>query len=226
MPDIFVSDQKNQDNTVPIISNSPKTIDTPLEEEDNPNSQQINRPHIFSSFCKNPEGVSFQNQEANEKILLFIRKSLVTNFPWLFIALVLVLIPFIIPFLKPLIGNPLAFLPAKFQLVLLISYYLLVATYAYISFITWYFNISLVTNLRILDVDFESLVYKDVASTKLSLVQDVSYTQIGVLRNFFDYGDVLVQTAGTIDNFVFSAAPQPENVVHVIGDLIGKYDNV
>ncbi len=75
MPDIFVSDQKKPDIDVPIISDSPKTIDAPLEEDDSEKFKHSNRPHIFSSFCRNPEGISFQNQEDNEKILLFIRKS-------------------------------------------------------------------------------------------------------------------------------------------------------
>jgi hypothetical protein len=71
------------------------------------------------------------------------------------------------------------------------------------------------------DVDFSSVVYKNVSSTKLNLVQDVSFSQIGAIRTFFDYGDILVQTAGTLDNFDFTASPEPENVVHIIGDLIG-----
>lgn len=225
MPDIFVSEPEKTKKNAPIISDSPKKIDTFLVEEEK-GSLISHRPHIFSSFCKNPDDISFQNQEEGEKILLFIRRSLVTNFPWLAITLILIAVPFTFTFLSPIVGNPISFLPVNFQLILLISYYLIVATYAYVSFITWYFNIALVTNIKIIDVDFTGLVYKDVASTKLSLVQDVSYTQIGVLRNFFNYGDVLTQTAGTIDNFVFEAAPQPENIVHVIGELIGKFDNV
>jgi hypothetical protein len=91
-----------------------------------------------------------------------------------------------------------------------------------VSFITWYFNVSLVTSIRVMDVVFSNLVYKNVSATKIDLVQDVNYSQIGVFRTFFDYGDVMVQTAGTLDNFVFEAVPQPENVVHIIEDLIGK----
>ena len=101
-------------------------------------------------------------------------------------------------------------------------YYLIVATYWFINFISWYFNISLVTDKRVIDIDFSNLVYKDVAATKINLVQDVSFAQIGAIRTFFDYGDVLVQTAGTLDNFTFESAPQPENIVHIVEDLIGK----
>jgi hypothetical protein len=101
-----------------------------------------------------------------------------------------------------------------------------VATYWYINFISWYFNISLVTDKRVIDINFSNLVYKDVAATKMNLVQDVSFAQIGAIRTFFDYGDVLVQTAGTLDNFTFESAPQPENIVHIVEDLIGKHNEL
>lgn len=223
MPDIFVSEPEKTKKSAPIISDSPKKIDPLMAEDD---SHLFKRAHIFSSFSRYPHDMSFQNQEEDEQILLFIRKAFITNFPWIAITILLIAVPPILISLLPLFGNPIAFLPVGFRIILLISYYLLVTSYAYVSFITWFFNIALVTNINIVDVDFEGLVYKNVASTKLSLVQDVSYAQIGVLRNFFDYGDVLIQTAGTIDNFIFESAPQPGNIVDLIGDLLGRKKHV
>jgi hypothetical protein len=57
-------------------------------------------------------------------------------------------------------------------------------------------------------------------------VQDVSFAQVGAIRTFFDYGDVLVQTAGTLDNFIFESAPQPSNIVHITEDLIGRHNEL
>ena len=219
MPDIFVADTKKNmgdgnntpDNTQLSGSGmngkqgSSKTIST-----------GHNRVHLFSSLCKDPEDISFQNQDENEKVLLFIRKDFITNSKWIVVGAFLILAPLIFASVHFI------FLPERFSIIFLLFYYLLVAAFWYVNFITWYFNISLVTNIRVVDIEFSGLVYKDVASTKLSLVQDVSYSQIGVIRTFFDYGDILVQTAGTLDNFDFESAPQPESVVHLIGDLIGK----
>ena len=80
--------------------------------------------------------------------------------------------------------------------------------------------------MKVIEVVFASLIYKHVSATKIDLIQDVSYSQVGVGRSIFDYGDVLVQTAGTIDNFTFDAIPEPENVVHIIEDVIGKEKSV
>src|SRR6185312_13838888 len=95
-------------------------------------------------------------------------------------------------------------------------------SYMFVSFITWYFNISLITNKRILDIDFQDLVYKNIAETKMDLIQDVSETETGVLRTVFNFGDVLVQTAGTLENFNLEAVPHPDRAVEIVETLIGK----
>ena len=182
--------------------------------------------HIFSSFCQNPIGISFKDQEEDEKIILFLRRHFITNVPWIFITLILIIIPIAFTILNSKLSIiNLANFPTSFVVLLTLFYYLIVFAYAFINFITWYFNISIVTQKRVIDIDFSNLVYKNVAATTLGLVQDASYTQIGVIRSVFDYGDVLVQTAGTLDNFDFTAVPHPEKVIKIIEDLIGKGPN-
>lgn len=92
----------------------------------------------------------------------------------------------------------------------------------FMSFITWFFNTSLITTERVVDIDFSEVVYKNIAETKMDLVQDVSYTQSSVIRTLFNYGDVLVQTAGTIDNFDLQAVPNPDRAVEIVEEQIGK----
>lgn len=212
MPDIFIAEPKN-DDSAPIET-------TPLISSDE--TPPYNPVHLFSAFKKDPDGVDFSDKDTEETIILFIRRSFITNIRWIFFGSLFLIIPVLLMFALRFFPNPLPFLPHKFYLFLIAFYYLVVATYWFINFISWYFNISLVTDKRVIDINFSSLVYKDVAATKMNLVQDVSFSQIGAIRTFFDYGDVLVQTAGTLDNFIFESAPQPENIVHIVEDLIGK----
>ncbi len=184
--------------------------------------QKRNPMHVFSSFCELPESVSFQTQEDDEIILLFLRKSLITNIPWIIIALLFAIVPIGLFVFGAYFTSPFSLLPSNFLLVIFLFYYLFVATYIFINFITWYFNISIVTQDRVVDIDFSDLVYKNISETKLGLVQDVSYTQSGVVRTLFDFGDVLIQTAGTVDNFDLTAIPNPERTVQVVEGLIGK----
>ena len=186
-----------------------------------------NKIHVYllHAFFENPEGVSFEDQEPDEKILLFVRRHLNTNIHWIFITIVLALVPVFLFILKDNL-SPLLFLglPQRFIVVLTLFYYLLVVTYFFVNYITWYFNLFLITNKRIIEVNFADLVYKNVSATKLTLIQDASYKQVGVFRSFFDYGDVLLQTAGSLDNFSFEAVPKPEKVVQIVETLIGKRD--
>src|ERR1035437_2671046 len=215
MPDIFIAEPKiepTQSKPTPLISVEETSTQNPV--------------HLFSAFKKDPDGVNFSDKDADEKIILFIRRSFITNIRWIFFGSLLVIVPLFLPLTLGFFQNPLPFLPNRFYFFLSAFYYLIVATYWFINFISWYFNISLVTDRRVIDIDFSSLVYKDVAATKINLVQDVSFAQIGAVRTFFDYGDVLVQTAGTLDNFIFESAPQPSNIVHITEDLIGRHNEL
>jgi len=202
MPDIFVTKKIKQEK-----KKGEKEI-TPL-----------------SSFYKNHLGVWFQNQEEDEEIILFLRQHFITNIPWIATSIALIFVPLVLFFLFPTTNGSffgLSLFTAQFTTVFIIFYYLVVLTYAFVSFITWYYNIFIVTKKRVVDIDFSDLVYHNVALTKLNLVQDIDYTQIGFVRSLFNYGDVFIQTAGDKPNFEARAVPKPAKIAQIIEDLIGE----
>lgn len=179
------------------------------------------KPHFFSSFCRYPKGLTFENQEPDEQILLLIRQAFITNVPWITLVIIVIFIPPFIPSLLSVFFPFLSFSDAIITALILFSY-LLIAGFALLRFILWYFHAALLTTKRLIDVDVEGLLYKNVAETKIELIQDVSYTQIGSIRSLFNYGDIFVQTAGAMPNFEFVRAPKPAEIIRIIGDLIGK----
>lgn len=194
---------------------------TKREKERGGEPKKIKHPHIFYSYLENPN-ISFEEQEEGEIALLILRRHFLTNIHWMLITMLLFFIPLLfIPFSSSLSVFNFLELPVRFVLIFAIFYYLVIFTYAFVNFITWYFNVALITNKKVIDVDFSKLVYKNVAATKHSLLQDASYSQIGVLRSLFDYGDVMVQTAGSLENFEFPAVPNPERVVRIVEEQIG-----
>lgn len=90
------------------------------------------------------------------------------------------------------------------------------------EFATWYFNVFLTTNERIVDIDYKDILYHNVAETKLSNVEEVHYTKGGFFQALFNYGDVFVQTAAEFRNFEATKAPTPEKATTLIGQLLGK----
>ena len=86
MPDIFVAPNKQdgKSENTPLEKEANKPDETQnIDEESSEDSSSI---HLFSSLCKNPRDVSFQNQEEGEKVLLFIRRANITNLKWLIIG--------------------------------------------------------------------------------------------------------------------------------------------
>lgn len=203
MPDIFVNSENINKETLPTADSE--------------------RVHMFSTFCVNPIGISFVQQEPDEKILLFLRRHFITNVPWILVTSILILIP--VFFLIFTIGSQLSDalnLPVRYIVIFIIFYYLAVLSYAFVNFITWFYNVFLVTQKRIVDIDYHDIVIHNIAFTRLSLIQDVNYTQAGFIRSFFNYGNLFVQTAGAEVNFEGLSVPQPRRAAHIITDLIGR----
>lgn len=188
-------------------------------------TKKENHIHALSSFCQNPLGFSFQNQEKDEKILLFLRRHPITNISWLIPSLLLLALPLFLSIFTPLerlFFTPFI-IPKNYLTVLLIFYYLFVFNYMFISFISWFYNIGIVTQKRVVDIDYSDIVHRYISFTKLNLIEDVTYRQTGFIRSLFNFGDVFVQTAGTHSNFEFLSVPQPSYATHIIQELIGKH---
>ena len=204
MPDIFVKPENTKSET-PLSANHSYNV------------------RMLSAFCENPIGIAFAEQASDEKILLFLRRHFITNLLWILISVALLLIPMLFLIFRSefqFLGT--INLPMRFTLILLSFYYLAVFAYAFINFLSWFYNVFIVTQKRIVDIDYSNIVVHNVAFTKLSHVQDVNYNQIGFIRSLFNYGDVFVQTAGNEPSFEALSVPQPRRAAHIIGDLIGK----
>ena len=207
MTDIFIHTQKPTDRPI-----KPRTIDLP-------NS----KPGMFSSFCLKPVGVSFQNQEEEEEILLFLRPHFITNLLWVITSLFLIFIPLAVYYFTSYLNQfILISLPDKYIMLITFFYYLFVLGYILVNFMGWFYNIFIVTQIRVVDIDYSDIVYHNVAMTKLDLAQDVDFTQSGFIRSLFNYGDIILRTAGKSNIFDAFAVPNPAQATKIIEDLIGK----
>lgn len=181
-------------------------------------------PHFYSSFCYFPKNVKFINQEADEEIILLIRRRFIVNLPWILTGVLLAIIG---PILFPLVAASLPISPiSPFHQTLILSLYLLIIFgFLLTKFTLWYFHVGIVTNKRIKDIDIHGVLFKDIAETRINLIQDVKYSQIGFIPSLFNFGDVFVQTAGSEPNIEFDKAPTPSRVAKIIGDMLRDSSN-
>lgn len=216
MPDIFVSTKQNES----LYKSEDKPEEKPSTYLHDLNSEKKHKIKLLTSYCIRPE-IFFSNLNDNEEILLFLRRHFITNVPWIVQGALLMLLPVLIGIFLTALGLRTSQIPASLSFFSLLFYYLLVFEFFFLNFVNWFYNISLVTNQRVIDIDFRVLFSKHIAATKIVQIEDVSLSEVGLIRSIFDYGDVRIQTAGTAERFEFLAVPHPEDVVHIIGDLIG-----
>jgi hypothetical protein len=168
--------------------------------------------------------VNLEIQEESEEILLLVRRHIITNWRWILIALIMSVAPLFFS------GFPgISSLPDNFQLMTGVLWYLLVLAVLLEGFLNWYFDVFIITDERIIDIDFKNLIYKNITSTKLDNVEDVTYSVSGALPSLLDYGNVLIQTAGTgyaipqsgtQPSIEISSTPHPSRVAKLVNELL------
>lgn len=223
MPDLYSSNQPKPNPLQPKAE--PKAEPKPVETV-NPavtlEKQKIVRDflpsktgHSLSSLLVLPhDGIRFQTQEPEEEILMILRRHWITNIPWFFIALVLFFSPMVLTSF-PLLDS----FPWKYRIVFVIIWYLILLMFVFEKFLTWFFNMTIITDERIVDVDFINLTTKKVSDCDLDKIQDVSYTNSGAIGTIFNFGNVTVQTAAEIVEFVFEDVPHPSKVADILQRL-------
>jgi hypothetical protein len=172
---------------------------------------------VFAAFSAFPRDVTFADEQEGENIILLLRAHIITNVPWILVSLVLLVLPLIV---FPLIGAAGLPLGVGRGLILFLLWYLVTFTYAFLSFLYWYFNVYIVTDERVVDVDWYAVLYHKVSSAQIAHIEDVSASQGGFFASVFDYGNIQIQTAAEQENFEFVNVPHPQLVAKEIQKLM------
>lgn len=177
---------------------------------------------MFSAYLENPQRCRFEGQDLDEKIILLLRAHPITNIFWIIPAILIFLLPFILPEITSFFGINLAVIPDHFLLAFLVINYLLVLVIVFEGFLSWYFNVSILTNKKIVDLDFHSILSKNVDLAPLNGIQEASGHVAGLLGIIFHFGPVMVQTAGAKVSIDLIDVPVPERVADIIMDEVQK----
>lgn len=105
-------------------------------------------------------------------------------------------------------------LSLKWYIILhLIIFFLFVLVVTYISLIYWLDRL-IVTNLRVLYIDYKYLTVRDDSSILLDEITDIQTHEKGLLSYFwvFDYGVFAMDTASSYVALTFTEAPNPEGI--------------
>lgn len=196
MPDVYIDSKPEKKKE--------KVEETPQKRNHNP----------LSSYCYLPRGINFINMEKDEKVILLTRRHFLTNVGWLLLVIAMLFAPLILNYF-PLLN----FLPANFQVIATLFWYLLTLAIFLQGFLTWFYSVNIVTDRRVVDVDFENLIYRKITDAKIGNIEDVTVAMGSVVRTIFNFGDVFIQTAAEIPEVEFLAVPFPDRIVKLLSEL-------
>ncbi len=162
----------------------------------------------------NPQRVKFASQEKDEEVLLLIRRHPITNLPWI---LTFVLMIFALPAARHF--QWLAPLPSNFQMVVAFAWLALALAIFWGGFLSWFFNVNIVSSKRVVDIDFYNLIYREVTDAEVEKIQDVTHKMGGIFGIIFNFGDVMIQTAGTKPEIEFLKVPRPAQIAAVLRQI-------
>lgn len=89
-------------------------------------------------------------------------------------------------------------------------------------FSLWYYDYFIITNRRVVDFTRKPFIYETRNETQLSRVQDVLVVFPNPVCLLFNFGNVLVQTAGMAGQLTFRYAARPHQVQARLLDLVGQ----
>lgn len=167
---------------------------------------------FLHSFCIRPD-ITFENQGKDEEVVLMLRAHPITQLPWIINVIIL----FILLFVANLVfftylGSLQAFFINFFLIIFIFSY-------AWLNILVYLFNVGILTNIKVVDIDFSAVIYKETTEARLDKIEDVTSKAAGYFESLFNYGDVFVQTAGTEANIEFQKVPRPAEIVNFINEL-------
>ncbi|NJL97023.1 PH domain-containing protein [Candidatus Gracilibacteria bacterium] len=110
---------------------------------------------------------------------------------------------------------------------------ILLLTVFVLIFHNYYLSLQIVTTERVIDIDQKGLFTREVNDMPLSNIEDISYKQSGVFGTLFNFGNVILQTAGTgsggdtsvedkVNGFIFNNIPSPSETCDTITKLYHK----
>ncbi len=168
----------------------------------------------LSSFSFIPDSVKFINEDPEEKVLLLLRKHAITNLSWIFVSFLMIILPF---FAQVFI--PSGFLTHEFQLIIFLIWYLIILAFSLEKFLSWFFHVNIITDERIIEVDFVNLFYREITDANIDQIQDVTVEMGGAIDTFFRFGNVVIQTAAEIPKITFESVPNPDKVARILREL-------
>jgi len=179
---------------------------------------------MFSRKRKNteteatPKGVlfdftekKFPGQQDDEKVFYFVRRHWITIVPRIIFDIILITIIVLITIflVYPSFADIEAF-SELFVIFAIVSAITVIFHIMFVSLLNYFLDIIIVTNNRIVDMDYTVLFRRNQFTLSYNQIQDIQVEQSGILRVILNYGDIIIDNASTEGKFKLCFIPRPK----------------
>lgn len=169
---------------------------------------------------------NFKGQQKNEIVLCFCRKHWIVLLPRIILFVVLLLLPFIMLFGMEVLKSggrfidPLIYRIFALVVIIAVTYYL---HRCFISFLNYYLQIVIITNLRVVYLDQTLYFHRNRDSLDLHEIQDVVLHQDGIIKTLLNYGEITITLSSAHASKTFTCIPNPEYYFRKINKTKREY---
>jgi uncharacterized membrane protein YdbT with pleckstrin-like domain len=160
--------------------------------------------------------------EANEHVILIARRhwfrpvlQTIALFFSLLIPLLITSVAFAAPDLAAELGNV-----GILSVIFMLFWFFLIWNIAFIIWTNHFLDVVVITNMHIIDIEQIGLWHREISTLNLEKIQDISSKTEGLIASLLQYGDLEIQTAGSMTNFIVKSVQQPDLIRQKINEQI------
>ncbi len=160
-------------------------------------------------------------KKPHEQVVHVLRRHPFTFLPFIFLFLLLLIIPIVLYFLISLPFPTFFNGPAIYPISVLAGsiFYLSSCLFFFGHFIMYYLDVWIITTERMIDIEQFGLFSRSISELELFQIQDVTTDIHGMIPTFFNYGNVSVKTASSNASIIAKQVHRPnkirESLVHL-----------
>lgn len=168
----------------------------------------------LSSTLIFPDYFDFSEKNEGEIIYTVLRPHWYTNVSWILLTILMLIAPLVVRSLR------INFILSTniFTLVFLF-WYMITFAFTLQKFISWYFDIFIITNFRVIDIDVHNLLDRKFSEAQIDKIQDINYKVAGLSQTFFNYGTLKIETAGENPDIEFEKIAAPGKIMKLLQGL-------
>jgi membrane protein YdbS with pleckstrin-like domain len=92
----------------------------------------------------------------------------------------------------------------------------------FIRLLNYFFRVIVVSNFRVLDIHRTTVLKREKRTVDFATIQDIEFSQRGIIQRIFDYGTISIQNATGEKVFHFHFVPKPEKHYNILNHIYRK----